>query len=99
MGGENANGGRRAEKEIRDNYRFILLVRASHFRSLSKTISVPKDLGHRCVWRTCHSRCDILYVLRKFCRKVLGCARLLIGCHSILRPSVSRLRVMSHVLW
>jgi hypothetical protein len=44
-GGENANGGRRAEKEIWDNYRFILPARASHFRSVSKTISIPEDLG------------------------------------------------------
>jgi hypothetical protein len=35
-----------AEKEICDNYRFILLVRESHFRSVSKTISVPEDLSH-----------------------------------------------------
>jgi hypothetical protein len=41
------NGGRRAKNEIRDNYQFILLVRASHFRSVSKTISIPEDLGHR----------------------------------------------------
>jgi hypothetical protein len=57
---EKSNGGRRAENEIRDNYQFVLLMRASHFRSLSKTVSIPKDLGHRCDWRTCHSRCDIL---------------------------------------
>jgi hypothetical protein len=30
-----ANGGRRAENEMRDNYRFILPVRASHFSSVS----------------------------------------------------------------
>jgi hypothetical protein len=38
-------------------------------------------------------------VLKKFHRKILGCAELLIGCHSILRPSVLRLRVTFHVLW
>jgi hypothetical protein len=37
-----ANGGRR------DNYQFILPVRASHFRSVSKTVSIPEDLGRRC---------------------------------------------------
>jgi hypothetical protein len=42
-----SNGGRRAENEMRDNYRFILLVRASPFRSTSKTVSRPEDLGHR----------------------------------------------------
>jgi hypothetical protein len=42
------NGGRRAENEMRDNYRFILPARASYFRSMSKTVSIPKDLGHRC---------------------------------------------------
>jgi hypothetical protein len=42
------NGGRRAENGMQDNYRFILLVRVSHFRSVSKTISIPDDLGHRC---------------------------------------------------
>jgi hypothetical protein len=47
-GGENANGGRRAEKKIRDNYRFILPARASDFRSVSRTVSIPEDLGHRC---------------------------------------------------
>jgi hypothetical protein len=45
-GGENANSGRRVEKEILDNYLFILPVRASHFRYVSETISIPKDLGH-----------------------------------------------------
>jgi hypothetical protein len=38
------NGGRRAENEMQDNYRFILLARASHFRSVSKTIFIPEDL-------------------------------------------------------
>jgi hypothetical protein len=41
------NGGRRAENEMRDNYQFILSMRASHFRSVSKTIPIPEDLGHR----------------------------------------------------
>jgi hypothetical protein len=84
-GRENANGGRRVKKEIWDNYRFILPVRVSHFRSVSKIASIPEDLGHRCDWRTCHSR--------------RGCARLLIGSHSILRPFVSWLTVTSHMLW
>jgi hypothetical protein len=74
---------------MRDNYRLILLTRASHFiRSMSKTISIPKDLGHRCDWRTCRSKRGILDASRKFHRKILGCVGLLIGCHSILRPSV-----------
>jgi hypothetical protein len=47
-----ANGGRRAENKILDNYWFILLARASHFRSVSKTVSIPEDLGCRCYWRT-----------------------------------------------
>jgi hypothetical protein len=93
------NGGRRAENGMRDNYRFILLVRASHFRFVSKTISIPKYLGHRHDWRTCHSRRGILDASRKFRRKILGYAGLLIGCHSILRPSISRQRATSHVLW
>jgi hypothetical protein len=54
------NGGRRAENEMRDNYRFILPVRASHFRSVSKTNSIPEDLGCQCDWRTCRSRHGIL---------------------------------------
>jgi hypothetical protein len=74
-------------------------VRASHFRSVSKTVSITKDLGRRCDWRTYRSRRGILDVLRKFHRKILGCARLLIGCHSIRWPSISWLRVTSHVLW
>jgi hypothetical protein len=77
-GERNANGGRRAENEIWDNYRLILQARESHFRSVSKTISIPEDLGHRCDWRTCCSRCDILDALRKFRRKILNCAGLLI---------------------
>jgi hypothetical protein len=32
------------ENEMRDNYRFILPARASHFRSVSKTISIPEKL-------------------------------------------------------
>jgi hypothetical protein len=83
-----ANGGRRAENEMRDNYQFILPVRASHFRSVSKTGSIPEDLGHRCDWRTCRRRRDILDASRKFCRKLLGCVGLLIRCYSI--PDASR---------
>jgi hypothetical protein len=74
---------------MRDNYRFILPVRASHFSSVSETVSIPEDLGHWCDWRTCRSRRGILDASRKFYRKILGYARLLIGCHSISRPSIS----------
>jgi hypothetical protein len=42
------NGGRRVENEMRDNYQFILPTTASHFRSVSKTISIPEDLGRWC---------------------------------------------------
>jgi hypothetical protein len=70
---------------MRDNYQFILSARASHFRSMSKTVSIPKNLGHWCNWRTSRSR-----------RGIHG---LLIGCHSIQRCFVLRLRVTSHVLW
>jgi hypothetical protein len=66
-----ANGGRRAENEIRDNYQFILPVRASHFRYVSKTVSTPEVLGHRCNQRTCRIRHGILDASRKFCRKIL----------------------------
>jgi hypothetical protein len=66
---------------------------------VSKTISIPKDLGHRCDWRTCRSWCGILDALRKFHRKIPDCAGLLIGCHIIPRPFVSRLRATFHVLW
>jgi hypothetical protein len=83
------NGGRRVENEMRDNYQFILPMRVSHFRSMRKTVSIPEDLGHRCDWRTCHSRRGILGASRKFRPKILGCAGLLIGCHSIMWPSVS----------
>jgi hypothetical protein len=50
---------------------------------MNKTVSIPKDLGHQCDWRTCHSRRGILHALRKFHKKFLGCAGLFIGCHSI----------------
>jgi hypothetical protein len=72
------NGGRTAENEMRDSYQFILLARASHFRSMCKTISIPEDLGHRCNWRICRSRCGILDPLRKFRRIILNCVGLLI---------------------
>jgi hypothetical protein len=84
------NGGRKAENEMRDTYRFILLVRASHFRSMIKTISIAEDLGHRCDWRTCRSRRHILDALTKFRRKILDCARLLILTDSSKR-SFSRI--------
>jgi hypothetical protein len=58
-------------------------VRASHFESVSKTVSIPEDLGQWCDWRTCRSRRGILDVSRKFCRKILGYAGFLIGRHSI----------------
>jgi hypothetical protein len=58
-------------------------MRASHFSSISKTVSIPVDLGHRCNWRTCRSRCGILDTSRKFHRKILDCVGLLIECHSI----------------
>jgi hypothetical protein len=79
------NGGRRAENEMRDNYRFTFVARASHFRSVSKTVFIPKDLGHRRDRRTRHSRCGILDASRKFWQKILRCGGLLIGCHIILR--------------
>jgi hypothetical protein len=50
---------------------------------MSKTVSISEDLGHWCDWRTCHTRRGILDTSRKFCRKILSCAGLLIGCHSI----------------
>jgi hypothetical protein len=43
-----ANGGRMAENKICDNYQFIYPVRVSHFRSMSKTISITEDLGCQC---------------------------------------------------
>jgi hypothetical protein len=36
---------------------------------------------------------------RKFHRKILGCAGLFVGCHSIQWTSILQLRVTSHVLW
>jgi hypothetical protein len=60
------NGGRTVENEMRDNYQFILPVRVSHFRSVSKTVSIPEDLGHQCDWRTCLSRHGILDASRRF---------------------------------
>jgi hypothetical protein len=73
------NGGRRAENGMQDNYRFILLVRASHFMSVSKTISIPEDLGHRHNWRTCRSRRGILDASRKFRQKILATLGFLLG--------------------
>jgi hypothetical protein len=70
-------------------------VRASHFRYVSKTISITKDLDHRRDSRTCHNKLGILDVSRK----ILDYARLLIRCHSIPQSSVSQLRTTSNVLW
>jgi hypothetical protein len=55
---------------------------------MSKIISIPEDLSRQCDWRTCHSRRGILDASRKFHRKILGCAGLLNGCHSIPLQSV-----------
>jgi hypothetical protein len=66
-------------------------VRESHFRYVSKTVSIPEDLGHRCDWRTCHSRRGILDVSTRFHRKILDCAGLLIHTDSSQR-SFSRLK-------
>jgi hypothetical protein len=63
------NRRRRAEYVMRDNYLFILPVRASHFRFVSKTISIPEHLSCRCDWRTCCSRRDILDTSRNFSKK------------------------------
>jgi hypothetical protein len=37
--------GRKMKCEI-TNYQFILSVTVSHFRSVSKIVSIPEDLGH-----------------------------------------------------
>jgi hypothetical protein len=63
---EICSGGRTVENGMQDNYRFILPVRASHFRSMSKTVPIPEHLGHQHDWRTCCSRCGILDTSRKF---------------------------------
>jgi hypothetical protein len=63
---------------MRDNYRFILSVRASHFRSVSKTVSIPEDLGRWRDWRTRHIRHGILGASSTFHRRILDCAGLLI---------------------
>jgi hypothetical protein len=59
------------------------MVRASHFRSMSKTVSITENLGHWCDWRTCRGRRGILDASRIFRRKILGHTRLLIGHHRI----------------
>jgi hypothetical protein len=66
-------------------------VRASHFKSVGKTVSIPEDLGRWCDWRTCRSRRGILNVLRKIWQKFLGCVGLLILTDSSKR-SFSRFR-------
>jgi hypothetical protein len=76
-GERNLNGGRRAENKILDNYQFILPVRESHFRSVSKTVFIPEDISCRCDWRTCRSRRAILDALRKFHRKIINYVGLL----------------------
>jgi hypothetical protein len=85
-----ANGGRMVENEIWDNYRFILPVRTSHFRSVSKTISIPEDLGCRCNWRTYRSWCGILDTSSGFHWEIFGYTRLLVGCHGIAQTDSSQ---------
>jgi hypothetical protein len=50
-----ANARRSVKNKIWDNYRFILQVKPSHFRSVSKTVSISEDLGCWCDWRTYRS--------------------------------------------
>jgi hypothetical protein len=45
---------------------------------MSKSVSIPEGLGHRYDWRTYRSRHGILDTSRKFCRKILDCAGLLV---------------------
>jgi hypothetical protein len=45
---------------------------------VSRTISITEDLGRRCDWRTCCTRRGILDTSRKFRRKILSRAGLLI---------------------
>jgi hypothetical protein len=89
-----------AENKIWDDYQFILPARASHFRSMCTTVSIPEDLACRCDWRTCHSWCGILDALSGFRWEILGCTGLLVRCHGILLGSfVLWLRATPHVLW
>jgi hypothetical protein len=64
---------------------FILPARASHYRSVSRTIFIPEDLGRRCDWTNCHNRHGILDASRKFWQKILSCAGLLILTNSSQR--------------
>jgi hypothetical protein len=52
---------------------------------VSNTISIPEDLGHQWHWRTCRSRCAILDASRRFHRKILSYAGLLIPTDSSQR--------------
>jgi hypothetical protein len=79
------NGGRKAENKIWDNYRFILPARVTHFRYVSKTVSIPEDLGCQCDWRTCHSSCGIIDAPCGFRWEIFSCTGLLVGCLGISR--------------
>jgi hypothetical protein len=95
-----ANARRSVKNKIWDNYRFILQVKPSHFRSVSKTVSISEDLGCWCDWRTYRSWCGITDAPGGFHWEILDCIRLLVRCHGILLGSfVSRLRVTPLVLW
>jgi hypothetical protein len=50
---------------------------------VTKTVSIPEELGCWCNSRICRSRRVILDLMRRFHRKILDCAGLLIGWHSI----------------
>jgi hypothetical protein len=69
----------RWKNQVWDNYWFNLLARASHFRSVSKTVSIPWRLIHRCDWRLWRGRCGMFVVPQKFARWIIGCVRLLSG--------------------
>jgi hypothetical protein len=70
------------------NYRFILPVRVSHFRPTRRPSPYPKIYITGATGELIIVGVAFL-THKKNRRKILGCAGLLIGCHSILRPSVS----------
>jgi hypothetical protein len=66
-----------------DNYRFTSRWELHIYSLWARLSPYLSRLICQCDWRSCRNWGGILDTLRKFHRKILGCAGLLIGCHSI----------------
>jgi hypothetical protein len=66
-----------------DNYRFTFRREFHVYSPQARLSPYIWRLICRCDWGSCHNRSGSLEASRKFHTKILGCAGLFIGCHSI----------------